>query len=239
VLKDSEVQRILAVLAHPDDADFGAGGTIARWTDEGIEVTYCLVTDGDAGGFDRSVARADIPVIRRTEQRNAAKAVGVEDVRFLGYPDGRLELALDLRRDISRVIRQVRPQRVLTQSPERNWARIQASHPDHLTTGEAALRAIYPDSRNPFAFPELLADEGLEPWEVAEVWVMAHPAPNHHVDVTDTFDRKIAALRAHVSQTAHMDDLEIWLRERLGQIATEAGLPAGHLAEAFAVYSTA
>lgn len=239
MLKDSEVQRILAVMAHPDDADFGAAGTIARWTDEGIEVTYCLVTDGDAGGFDRSVARTDIPEIRRTEQRNAAKAVGVEDVRFLGYPDGRLELTLDLRRDISRVIRQVRPQRVLTQSPERNWARIQASHPDHLTTGEAALRAIYPDSRNPFAFPELLADEGLEPWEVAEVWVMAHPSPNHHVDVTDTFDRKIAALRAHVSQTAHMDDLEIWLRERLGQIATEAGLPAGHLAEAFAVYSTA
>jgi LmbE family N-acetylglucosaminyl deacetylase len=239
VLKDSEVQRILAVMAHPDDADFGAAGTIARWTEEGIEVTYCLVTDGDAGGFDRSVARMDIPEIRRTEQRNAAKAVGVEDVRFLGYPDGRLELTLDLRRDISRVIRQVRPQRVLTQSPERNWARIQASHPDHLTTGEAALRAIYPDSRNPFAFPELLADEGLEPWEVAEVWVMAHPSPNHYVDVTDTFDRKIAALRAHVSQTAHMDDLEIWLRERLGQIATEAGLPAGHLAEAFAVYSTA
>lgn len=239
MLKDSEVQRILAVMAHPDDADFGAAGTIAQWTDEGIEVTYCLVTDGDAGGFDRSVARTDIPEIRRTEQRNAAKAVGVEDVRFLGYPDGRLELSLDLRRDISRVIRQVRPQRVLTQSPERNWARIQASHPDHLTTGEAALRAIYPDSRNPFAFPELLADESLEPWEVAEVWVMAHPAPNHHVDVTDTFDRKIAALRAHVSQTAHMDDLEIWLRERLGDIATEAGLPAGHLAEAFAVYSTA
>ena len=239
MLKDSEVQRILAVMAHPDDADFGAAGTIARWTDEGIEVTYCLVTDGDAGGFDRSVARTDIPEIRRTEQRNAAKAVGVEDVRFLGYPDGRLELSLDLRRDISRVIRQVRPQRVLTQSPERNWARIQASHPDHLTTGEAALRAIYPDSRNPFAFPGLLADEGLEPWEVAEVWVMAHPSPNHHVDVTNTFDRKIAALRAHVSQTAHMDDLEIWLRERLGQIATEAGLPTGHLAEAFAVYSTA
>jgi LmbE family N-acetylglucosaminyl deacetylase len=239
VLKDSEVQRILAVLAHPDDADFGAGGTIARWTDGGIEVTYCLVTDGDAGGFDRSVARTEIPEIRRTEQRNAAKAVGVEDVRFLGYPDGRLELTLDLRRDISRVIRQVRPQRVLTQSPERNWARIHASHPDHLTTGEAALRAIYPDSRNPFAFPKLLADEGLEPWEVAEVWVMAHPSPNHHVDVTDTFDRKIAALRAHVSQTAHMDDLEIWLRDRLGQIAAEAGLPAGHLAEAFAVYSTA
>jgi LmbE family N-acetylglucosaminyl deacetylase len=238
VLKDSEVERILAVLAHPDDVDFGAGGTVARWTDEGIEVTYCLVTDGDAGGFD-DTPRDRMGPLRQAEQRAAAAAVGVTDVRFLGYPDGRLELTLDLRRDISRVIRQVRPQRVLTQSPERNWVRMPASHPDHLTTGEAALRAIYPDSRNPFAFPGLLADEGLEPWEVAEVWVMAHPSPNHYVDVTNTFDRKIAALRAHVSQTAHMDDLEIWLRERLGHIATEAGLPAGHLAEAFAVYSTA
>lgn len=237
MLEDSEVEQILVVTAHPDDVDFGAGGTVARWTDAGIEVAYCLVTDGDAGGFDRSVPRADIPEIRRAEQRAAAKVLGVEDVRFLGYHDGRLELTLDLRRDISRVIRQVRPQRVLIQSPERNWARIHASHPDHLTAGEAALRAIYPDARNPFAFPELLDDEGLEPWEVAEVWVMSAPSPNRHVDVTDTFDRKIAALRAHVSQTAHMDDLDAWLRDRLAHIAQDAGFPAGRLAEAFAVHS--
>jgi LmbE family N-acetylglucosaminyl deacetylase len=239
VLEDAEVERVLVVTAHPDDVDFGAAGTVARWTDAGIEVTYCLVTDGDAGGFDRSVPREEMPMIRREEQRNAAKVVGVEDVRFLGHPDGRLELGLDLRRDISRVIRQVRPQRVLTQSPERYWERIQASHPDHLTAGEAALRAVYPDARNPFAFPELLDDEGLEPWEVAEVWIMSHPSPNHYVDVTDTFDRKIAALRAHVSQTAHMDDLEVWLRDRLGQNARDGGLDSGRLAEAFAVHSTA
>jgi LmbE family N-acetylglucosaminyl deacetylase len=239
VLEDAQVERILVVTAHPDDIDFGAAGTIANWTDAGIEVTYCLVTDGDAGGFDRSVPRAEMPILRREEQRNAAKVVGVEDVRFLGYPDGRLELTLDLRRAISRVIRQVRPQRMLTQSPERYWERIHASHPDHLTAGEATLRAVYPDARNPFAFPELLNDEGLEPWEVAEVWIMSHPAPNHYVDVTDTFDRKIAALRAHLSQTAHMDDLDVWLRERLGQNALDGGFAADRLAEAFTVLSTA
>ena len=239
MLPDAEVERILVVTAHPDDIDFGAAGTIAHWTDAGIEVTYCLVTDGDAGGFDRSVPRAEMPAIRQEEQRNAAKVVGVDDVHFLGYPDGRLELSLDLRRDISRVIRQVRPQRVVTQSPERYWGRIQASHPDHLTAGEATLRAVYPDARNPFAFPELLDVEGLEPWEVAEVWVMGDPSPNHYVDVTDTFDRKIAALRAHVSQTAHMDDLEVWLREWLGRNARAGGIGPDRLAEVFAIHSTA
>jgi LmbE family N-acetylglucosaminyl deacetylase len=239
VLSDEEVERVLVVTAHPDDVDFGAAGTIAIWTDSGVDVTYCVVTDGDAGGFDRTFPRAEMPALRREEQRAAAKAVGVSDVRFLGYPDGRVELTLDLRRDISRVIRQVRPQRVVTQSPERNWTRIGASHPDHMTVGESTLRAVYPDARNPFAFDELLREEGLEPWSVPEIWILSSPSPNNHVDITDAFDRKITALRAHVSQTAHMDDLEVWLRERLGQLAAEAGMPAGRLAEAFAVHSTA
>ena len=133
--------------------------------------------------------------LRQAEQRAAAAAVGVTDVRFLGYPDGRLELTLDLRRDISRVIRQVRPQRVLTTSPERFWDRIGASHPDHMTVGESTLRAVYPDARNPFAFPELLDDEGLEAWTVSEVWLGASPRADHAVDVTDMVDRKFAALQ--------------------------------------------
>ena len=154
-------ERVLCVLAHPDDVDFGSAGTVATWTAAGAEVTYCIVTDGDAGGFD-DTPRDQMGPLRRAEQRAAAEAVGVSDVRFLGYPDGRLELTLDLRRDISRVIRQVRPQRVVTTSPERFWDRIGASHPDHMTVGESTLRAVYPDARNPFAFPELLDDEGLE-----------------------------------------------------------------------------
>src|SRR5258708_17731816 len=141
-----DVDRVLVVIAHPDDVDFGAAGSIATWTSQGIEVSYCLCTDGAAGGFDEAITRADMARLRREEQTNAAATVGVTDLHWLGYPDGRLEVTHDLRRDISRVIRVVRPQRVLIQSPERNYDRIQASHPDHLAAGEAALCAGYPDS---------------------------------------------------------------------------------------------
>ena len=237
-LDDSEVERALVVVAHPDDVDFGAGGTIATWTEAGIEVSYCLCTDGDAGGFDPDVPRDQIAGIRREEQRAAAKQVGVEDLTFLGYPDGRLVVSVDLRRDISRVIRQQRPQRMLIQSPERNWERIAASHPDHLAAGEAAIAAVYPDARNPFAHLDL-AEEGHQAWAVPEVWVMSTgDAANRWVDVTPTFDRKLAALRAHVSQTAHMDDLEGLLRGWLELNARNGGLEPGRLAEAFRVVPT-
>jgi LmbE family N-acetylglucosaminyl deacetylase len=232
------VERVLVVVAHPDDIDFGAAGTIATWTDAGLEVAYCVITDGDAGGFDPAVPRNEIGGIRQAEQRAAAKAVGVDDVVFLGYPDGRLEVTLDLRRDISRVIRQKRPQRILLQSPERNWERIYASHPDHLAAGEATMCAVYPDARNPFTHLEL-AEEGLEAWTVGETWVMSTGAnANRYVDVTDVFDRKVEALRAHESQTGHMDNLENMLRTWLTFNATAAGYPEGRLAEAFRVIDT-
>ena len=236
--QDEKVERALVVTAHPDDVDFGAGGTVAAWTAEGIEVSYCICTDGDAGGFDPDVPRSEIAGIRQAEQRAAAKELGVHDVVFLGYPDGRLLVSVELRRDISRVIRQKRPQRMLIQSPERNWERIYASHPDHLAAGEAAISAVYPDARNPFAHLELAA-EGLEAWTVPEVWVMTTgDRADRYVDVTGTFERKLAALRAHVSQTAHMDDLEGMLRGWLGLNAKAAGFEAGRLAEAFRVVGT-
>jgi LmbE family N-acetylglucosaminyl deacetylase len=234
-LDDADIERALVIAAHPDDADFGSAGTVAGWTERGIEVAYCIITSGDAGGFDPAVPRSEIPQIREAEQRAAAAEVGVKDVRFLGYPDGALEVTHALRRDLSRVIRQVRPQRVICQSPERNWQRVFASHPDHLRAGEAAMCAIYPDSRNPFAHPELLA-EGFPEWTVNEIFITAAPSHlvNHFVDVTDTFDRKVAALRAHVSQTEHVD-LDTLLRGWLGAQATAAGLGPGRLAEAFQV----
>lgn len=235
MLNDDDVRRVLAVAAHPDDIDFGLAGTVASWTDAGIDVTYLIVTDGDSGGFDREVPRADIPGIRRAEQTEAAKCVGVSDVRFLGYPDGRLTVTFELRRDITRVIRQVQPERMVIHSPERNYARLGPSHPDHLAAGEAAICAVYPDARNPFAHPELLRDDGLDAWTVREVWMQGGPEPNRYVDITDTFDRKVAALRAHVSQTAHMDDLEDRLRGWLGQAARRAGMAEGRLAETFQV----
>jgi LmbE family N-acetylglucosaminyl deacetylase len=236
--QETTVDRVLVVIAHPDDVDFGAAGSVATWTDAGIEVAYCVVTHGDAGGFD-DTPRPEVPAIREAEQRAAAKTLGVSDVTFLGYPDGRLYVTHDLRRDIARQIRRVRPQRVVAQSPQRNWQRVHASHPDHLAAGEATLCAVYPDARNPFAHPELLADEGLEPWTVTEVWLMGGPQPDHHLDVTDAFDRKLAALRAHASQTNHMTDLELVLRRWMGANAAAAGLPDGRLAEAFQLVRTA
>lgn len=238
MLPDDQVQRALVVTAHPDDVDFAAAGTVAGWTEAGIGVSYCVITDGDAGGFDPAVPRDQIGGIRRAEQRAAAAVLGVSDVTFLGYPDGRLTVTLELRRDISRVIRQVRPQRVLLQSPERNWLRIAASHPDHLAAGEAALCAVYPDARNPFAHPELLAEQGLEAHAVPEVWVMAVTDPTHHVDVTDAYDRKVAALREHASQMEGVADLDGLLRTWLARNARAAGLPAGRLAESFRVFDT-
>lgn len=229
----ADVERVLVVTAHPDDVDFGAAGTIAGWVAEGVEVTYCIVTDGDAGGFDPAVPRSQIPAIRRAEQVAAGAAVGVHDVRFLGYRDGELTVTHDLRRDISRVIRQVRPERMLIQSPERNWRRLPASHPDHMAAGEAAIFAIYPDARNPFAHPVLLNDEGLDAWTVHDVWVFGTPTPDTFVDITDRFDTKIAALRAHESQTAHMEDLEDRIRGWGVMMAELGGLPEGRLAESF------
>lgn len=233
------IERVLAVMAHPDDVDFGAAGTVKAWTDAGVEVTYCLVTDGDAGGVDHDVARSEIPAIRRAEQRAAGAVLGVSDTRFLGYRDGELTVTHELRRDISRVIRQVRPQRMLIQSPDRNWTRIHASHPDHLAAGDAAIQAVYPDARNPFAHQSLLLDEHLEAWTVPEVWLLASPTPDHYVDITDRFDAKVAALRAHDSQTGHMDDLEERIRGWMTAQAQQAGLPAGRLAEAFMIVGTA
>jgi LmbE family N-acetylglucosaminyl deacetylase len=229
-----EVSRVLVVTAHPDDVDFGAGGTVASWTKAGVEVAYCICTSGDAGGFD-DTPRAEMGPLREAEPLAAAAALGVHDVRFLRYPDGRLAPSTELRRDISREIRRFRPDRVLTQSPEIAWNRLGASHPDHRAAGEAALAAVYPDARNPFAHPELLADEGLEPWTVGELWVMGAPDEriDHAVDVTDTFDRKLAALREHRSQTAHVADLEERIQQWPRSWAERFGWPGGRLAESF------
>lgn len=235
-MPDDEVSRILVITAHPDDVDFGAAGSVATWTDAGAEVAYCIITDGEAGGFDASLSRASMASIRRAEQTAAAKVVGVTDLTFLGYPDGRLEVSIDLRRDISRVIRQFRPERVLCQSPERSWGRIYASHPDHLAAGEAAMCAVYPDSRNQFAHPELAE---LEEWAVPEVWVMAQNNPNRWMDITTQLDRKVGALLCHESQMTDPDQMAERMRAWGAAQAAAGGMPEGRLAESFMVVSTA
>ncbi len=199
-------------------------------------MSYLLVTRGDAGGFD-DTPRDQMPILRENEQRAAAAAVGVKQVDFLeGYRDGILTPSIDLRRDIAAAIRRFRPDRVLTNSPLRRWDRIAGpSHPDHLAAGEATTCAVYPDARNPFSFMEL----DLEPWTVREIWYSGGPGPDHFVDITDTFRRKLAALRAHVSQTSHLADFEEMIRSRMAMTAQAGGLPPGRLAEAFSVFSTA
>ncbi|MBP2368021.1 PIG-L deacetylase family protein [Pseudonocardia parietis] len=238
----ARIERALVIAAHPDDIDFSCSGTVAVWADAGVAVTYCLVTDGDAGGFDPAVPRSEIAGIRQTEQRRAAAEVGVEDLVFLGYPDGRLMVTLELRRDLARVIRQVRPDRVLVHQPVRDLASMYGSHPDHIAAGEAALCAVYPDARNPYAFPELV-EEGFEAHTAGEVWVIGaatehDPTSARHVDITGTFDRKIAALRAHESQTAHMTDLEDMIGRWAGSQARQAGFPSGTLVESFRALDT-
>jgi LmbE family N-acetylglucosaminyl deacetylase len=231
-LSDEEVERVLVVSAHPDDVDFGVAGSVAVWTDAGIDVSYCIVTNGDAGGHDESVPRPVMAELRQVEQTTAAKAVGVTDLHFLGFPDGRVEPTLALREAIARVIRQVRPRRVVAPSPERNYQRIFASHPDHLATGEATLCAVYPDARNPFAFPQL-RDEGFEPWTVDEVYIAAVADPDRIVDITDTIDRKLDALRSHVSQHQDPSSLDGLIRGWNQSVAAAAGLAPGRYAEGF------
>ena len=164
--------------------------------------------------------------------------LGVEDITFLNHRDGWLTVNIERRKEVVRVIRKVRPDRMVIQSPERNWDRIFSSHPDHMAAGEIAIQAVYPDSRNAFAFEDLLKEEKLEPWRVREVWVMSHPQPDHYVDITSNINRKLAALKAHHSQTSHMENLEEMIKEWGTRIAKQAGAPEGSYAEAFKIVNT-
>jgi len=224
---------ILNVAAHPDDLDFGCAGTTATLTAAGHRVVYCLVTDGQAGGTDNTISRDRMAEIRRVEQTKAGKVVGVEELHFLGFPDGAVEANLELRKAISRVIRIVKPDRVITQSPVRNFDRPYGSHPDHLATAEATLAAVYPDSRNEFAHIALLADEGLAPHTVPEMWLIGGPDANHFVDITDVFEQKIEALLCHESQMQDPSRIPDLMRGWGERVALEGGLPNGRLAEGF------
>jgi LmbE family N-acetylglucosaminyl deacetylase len=226
---DGSIKRALVVVAHPDDVDFGSAGTVATLTAKGVDVAYCLVTSGDAGGDGSTHTKEERTEIREREQRAAALEVGVTNLTFLRWPDGQVEPTFLLRREISRVIRTHKPDLVITQSPERNYERIRASHPDHLATGEATLRAVYPDARNPHAFPELVR-EGLAPHSVPLVW-LSGGVPTMVVDITKRFDQKYAALSRHESQVGSIKDLKKMLKTWARTIASNAGLKKDRLAE--------
>ncbi|GAB3283079.1 PIG-L family deacetylase [Sinomonas notoginsengisoli] len=231
------VDRVVAFGAHPDDLDFGVSGTVAAWAAEGVEVHYCIMTDGDAGGFD-SEHRAKIVQMRHEEQRSAAALVGVKEVHFLGYGDGYLEPTHEVMRDVVELVRRVRPDVVLAMHPERNWDRLQKSHPDHLACGEAVTRAMYPAVENPYAYREL-ADAGLDAYRLPWLWLYAGPQErtNHYSDVTGFVDTKIAALQVHISQHPDVAAMEESVRSRMQASAHDGALAAGASAEEFHVVS--
>ena len=212
--------KALAVFAHPDDAEYGCSGSFARWgRRERLEVSYVVCTDGSKGTEDRSLTGAQLSELRKREQRAAAEVLGLSEVVFLDHPDGGLEPSLELRRDITRQIRRLRPEIVVTTTPVRDLVNIgipnYIGHPDHYAAGEATLSAVFPAARDHLAFPELL-EEGLEPWAVAEVWLMGPGATAnmYHPLTQADVDLSIAALMKHASQIADPERVEEFMRAR-------------------------
>ncbi|HVL98316.1 MAG TPA: PIG-L deacetylase family protein [Egibacteraceae bacterium] len=224
-------RRALVVVAHPDDAEFGAAGTIARWVQDGTEVSYVVLTDGAAGSSDPAMTRERLAPLRMAEQRAACAELGVEDVTFLGHPDGYLQPTVELRREVAAQIRRHRPEAVVTINPEMRWtSRGTVNHPDHRVAGDLVLHAINPAASRRLWDPSLL-EEGLAPWDVSELWMMSFGEGPHHVDVTATFGRKVAAIRRHASQLGERDP-GARMRERAAERGREVGV---ELSEAFTV----
>lgn len=226
----------MAVVAHPDDAEFGCAGTLALWAREGWDVYLVICTDASGGGSDEatdvgSAARRAITNSREVEQRAAARVLGLRDVIFLDHLDGQLQPSIELRRTLVRLYRRFKPTRLVCQSPDRIWKpyAIPRHHPDHLAAASAAMAAMYPASQNPWDFPELLA-EGFAPHKIRELYVMGAPEINCPIDISGMLDVKIAALREHHSQVgAHFEEVEKRIREWAAKNGEAHGLPAAEL----------
>jgi LmbE family N-acetylglucosaminyl deacetylase len=219
-------ERVLVVAAHPDDIEFGAAGTLARWVGEGAAVRYLLVTRGDKGSDDPEADVAQLVARREREQRAAAAAVGVDSVEFLGEPDGQVEPSLALREQITRCIRAFRPEIVMTHDPtvlfvNNEWV----NHPDHRAVGQVTVDAVFPTARDPLNFREHL-EAGLGPWKVAELYLWSTNEANQIVDVGATLDAKIEALGRHASQFRSFDDIARWVRRRSEDLGERAGYRA-------------
>lgn len=215
-----EIERALVAFAHPDDAEFLCGGTVALWAKQGVEVTYVCATDGSAGWNAPGLTREQIAARREDEMREVAGLLAVQEVRFLGYRDGTLEPSLELRRSITREVRRARPDVLVSFDPSELWSgRSYISHPDHRAVGEAVLAVVACDAPTRPQFPELV-DEGFEPFKIRRVW-LASDEGEHVVDIGETVDLKIQALLAHQSQMENMGDFDAdaRVREWAGELA--------------------
>jgi LmbE family N-acetylglucosaminyl deacetylase len=216
-----EIQRAMVVFAHPDDAEFGTAGTVAKMTGEGKTVVYVVTTDGSKGSADPDLRSEQLTSTRQQEQRDAGVVLGLEGICFLNFPDGMLVPSIELRKAITGAIRRYKPDLVIAQSPIRDLtASVFVQHPDHLASGEATFAAVYPCCRDRLTFPELLA-EGLEPHIVRELWVSGTNQADHFIDISGTIERKIRALMAHASQTGEHQ------REMIPERARKTGEPHG------------
>ena len=216
-----EPQTILMVFAHPDDPEFFCGATIARWTQQGHHVHYCLLTRGDKGVKDITANPLALAEEREFEQRCAADKLGVEGLVFLDYKDGYLVADLNARRDVVRAIRQFRPDIVVTSDPTHLFGENWINHPDHRAAGQIVVDAVYPAAGNPLYFPQLLELESLAPHAVKEVWLTVTGQPNVIIDVTDYWERKIDALHCHSTQIGDMGQLDERMRGRRTSESTE------------------
>ncbi|MGQ0606891.1 MAG: PIG-L deacetylase family protein [Chloroflexota bacterium] len=219
-------ERVLVVAAHPDDIEFGAAGTIARWVIEGASVRYLLVTRGDKGSDDPATDVTVLANLREREQRAAATEIGVAGVEFLDEPDGQVEPSLRLRERITRAIRSDRPEVVMTHDPtvlfvNNEWV----NHPDHRAVGQVTVDAVFPTARDPLNFREHL-DAGLEAWKVAELFLWSTNEANQLVDISATMERKIAALGRHASQFRSFEEIARWVRRRSEELGERAGYRA-------------
>jgi LmbE family N-acetylglucosaminyl deacetylase len=213
-----EIKRALIVMAHPDDPEFGAGGTSAKWSRDGVEIGYVIVTDGCKGSDDPEMTWEKLIPIRQQEQRAAAGALGVRQVTFLTHRDGELTNSLEVRRDICREVRRFKPDVVFTHDPTTRYGFPGfINHNDHRATGDATLDAIFPAAGNRLYFPELAA-LGFEPHQVRMVLLTGNPNPDYFVDITETFETKIESLRQHKSQIKDVDGLAKRMGERHAKI---------------------
>src|SRR5215468_2651320 len=216
------IQRVMVVTAHPDDSEFGAGGTIARLVRDGKQVSYCIVTNGNKGSSDRAMTPERLAAIREEEQRNAARVLGVETVEFLGFPDCEVENTRETRMAVTASIRRHRPDLLIIQNPHRT-KNLGASHRDHRTVAGIALDCVYPLARDHMAFPELM-EQGLEPHKIKEVHMMWFENPALVVDITETIDLKLKALQCHVSQFKDFAAVEKRIRDRNAELGKSHGL---------------